>query len=65
MAERKRRWGDRKDGYRVRQLDSMHKIAPMIMPNRTDNEAVMTETLDITALNEYLKNKNTDIKINF
>lgn len=58
MAERKRRWGDRRDGYRVRNLDSMHKIAPMIMPNRTDNEAVMTETLDITALNEYLKSKN-------
>ncbi len=60
MAQRKRRWGDRRDGWRVRDLDSMHKIAPMIMPNRTDNEAVMTETLDITALNEYLKNKNPE-----
>lgn len=60
MAERKRRRGDRSDGYLVRDLDSMHKIAPMIMPNRTDNEAVMTETLDITVLNEYLKNKNPE-----
>ncbi len=58
MAERKRRWGDRKDGYRVRNLDSMHVIAPMIMPNRADNEAVMTETIDITALNKYLEKKN-------
>ena len=58
MADRKRRWGDRKDGYRVRNLDSMHVIAPLIMPNRTDNEAVMTETIDITALNKYLEKKN-------
>lgn len=58
MADKKRRWGDRKDGYRLRGIDSMHAIAPMIMPNRTDNEAVMTETLDITALNNYLENKN-------
>lgn len=68
MAERKRRWGDRKDGYRVRNLDSMHAIAPMIMPNRTDNEAVMTETIDITALNKYLEKKNmneSDFKYTF
>ena len=60
MAERKRRWGDRKDGYLVRDIDSMHVIAPMIMPNRTDNEAVMTETIDITAVNKYLEEKNVE-----
>ncbi len=60
MAERKHRWGDRKDGYLVRDIDSMHVIAPMIMPNRTDNEAVMTETIDITAINKYLEEKNVD-----
>ena len=60
MAERKRRWGDRKDGYLVRDLDSMHVIAPLIMPNRTDNEAVMTETIDITAINKYLEEKNVE-----
>ena len=60
MADRKRRWGDRKDGYRVKNLDSMHVIAPLIMPNRTDNEAVMTETIDITALNKYLEKKNPE-----
>lgn len=60
MAERKRKWGDRKDGYRVRDLDSMHVIAPLIMPNRTDNEAVMTETIDITAINKYLEEKNVE-----
>ena len=38
----------------------MHVIAPMIMPNRTDNEAVMTETIDITAINKFLEEKNFD-----
>jgi len=60
MKETKRRLGDRKDGYRVRNLDSMHVIAPLIMPNRTDNEAVMNEVLDITNLNKYLEKKNAD-----
>ncbi len=60
MKEQKKRFGDRKDGYRVRNLDSMHVIAPLIMPNRTDNEAVMNEVFDITALKEYLEKKNAD-----
>ena len=60
MKEQKRRFGDRKDGYRVKNLDSMHVIAPLIMPNRTDNEAVMNEVFDITALKEYLDKKNAD-----
>lgn len=60
MAEetRKRRWGDRPDAYLVRDLDGMHQIMPYMMPNRTDNEAVMTETVELTALNAWLKAKN-------
>ena len=60
MKEQKRRFGDRKDGYRVRNLDSMHAITPLIMPRRTDNEAVMNEVFDITALKLYLEKKNAD-----
>ena len=68
MKEQKRRFGDRKDGYRVRNLDSMHTISPLIMPKRCDNEAVMNEVIDITALNEYLAEKNAmspDFKYTF
>ena len=60
MKARKRRFGDRRDGYRVRNLDSMHVIAPLLLPRRTDNEAVMNEVFDITALKEYLEKKNAD-----
>ena len=68
MAEKKLRWGDSRDGYLVRDIDSMHVISPMIMPNRTDNEAVMTETIDITVINKYLEEKNVegiDLKYTF
>ncbi len=60
MAERKHRRGDRKDGYLVREIDSVHAIAPYILPNRADNEAVLTDTIDMTNVIEYIKNRNAD-----
>ena len=60
MKPQKKRFGDRKDGYRVRDLDSMHAIAPLILPGRTNNEAVMNEVFDITAMKAYLEKKNAD-----
>lgn len=49
---------DRRDRIYVRNQDSMHVIMPYIMPNRCDNEAVLNELIDITALNDYLAKKN-------
>ncbi len=62
MAETKRRWGDRKDGRWIRETDPMHFFLPYIYPNRADNEAVVTEQIDITALEEYLAKKNQGIE---
>ena len=56
--ERKRRFGDRKDAYLVRDIDSMHLLMPYNMPGRTANEACLSETIDITAVEEYIKKKN-------
>lgn len=58
MEERKRRFGDRKDGYLLRNIDTMHFICPIIYPNRCDNEAYISETIDLSAINEYLARKN-------
>ena len=33
---RKRRWGDRKDGFRVRNIDPMTRLEPYIMPKKLD-----------------------------
>lgn len=54
----KHRFGDRSDGYLVRDADTMHRLMPHILPNRADNEAMVTETIDLTAVNEYLAKKN-------
>ena len=57
-TNRKRRRGDRKDAYLLRDLDAMHKFIPYLLPNRCDNEAVMSELIDLTAVNEYVAKKN-------
>ena len=54
----KRRFGDRKDGALIRDLDSMHFIVPLLYPNRCDNEAFLSVTVDLTKLDEWLKRKN-------
>ena len=59
MEARKRRLGDRRDGKLLRDLDSMHFITGIIYPNRCDNEAYISEKIDLTAINAYLAHKNT------
>lgn len=54
----KKRFGDRRDGRLLRELDSMHFIVPLIYPNRCDNEAYISERIDLTNINAYLKKKN-------
>lgn len=56
--KRKRRFGDRKDGYLLRKIDPMHFITPLLYPNRCDNEAYISERIDITNINAYLEKKN-------
>lgn len=56
----KKRWGDRRDATLVRDLDSMHFIMPLMYPNRCDNEAFISETLDLTNVMAYLEKKNAD-----
>lgn len=55
--EKKQR-GDRKDARRVRGLDAMHVFTPYLLPGRTNNEAFVTETVDLSAINDFLAQKN-------
>lgn len=52
--------GDRKDGKLVKNIDGMHFITPIIYPNRCDNEAFISEKIDLTNIDKYLKKKNKD-----
>lgn len=66
MSKEKKRRGDRKDAYLVRKLDSMHYIMPYNLPSRTANEAVLNETVDLTAVKAYVEKKNTaDIEFKY
>lgn len=56
----KKRWGDRRDAVKLRNIDSMHYIMPLIFPNRCDNEAFISEIMDLTHTVEYLERKNAD-----
>ena len=58
MEQQKRRRGDRRDGKLLRELDSLHFITGIIYPNRCDNEAYISERIDLTAINAYLARKN-------
>ena len=58
----RRRIGDRKDGklLRLKDVDGMHIIMPFILTNRTDNEAFISERIDITAIKEYVDTLNAN-----
>ncbi len=58
MKDPTRKRGDRKDGYLVKETDPIHALAPYMLPNRADNEAVLTETVDMTRVIEYINKKN-------
>ena len=55
-----RQLGDRKDGRLLRELDSLHYVTGILYPNRCDNEAFISETIDLTNVNAYLEKKNCE-----
>lgn len=60
MENRKKRLGDRKDGTLMRELDSLHFITGIIYPNRCDNEAYISERVDLTPIKAYIDKKNAE-----
>ena len=53
-----RRFGDRYDAYRVRDIDGVHFYMAYLMPKRTDAEVFIKEKIDVTDLLEYIRQKN-------
>lgn len=52
---RKRRWGDRCDGFLVRNLDPMGKMVPYIMRTRGDSWVLFDQKIDVTETQEFLR----------
>ncbi len=64
----KKRFGDRRDGRKVRDLDGMHGIMLEVMPKRCDADVYINVEIDVTNLIKYVetyKKKNPDNKITF
>ncbi len=60
VKKRKRRFGDRYDGYRVRTLDLPFWIIPNIMRSRMDSQILFEEAIDITELERYVRAKRAE-----
>lgn len=50
--------GDRRDGVKLRDIHAMHLVMPLMYPNRCDNEAFISERIDLTNVMAYLEKKN-------
>ena len=64
----KKRFGDRRDAKKVRDLDGMHNIMLEVMPKRCDADVYINVKIDVTNLIKYVedyKKKNPDKKITF
>ncbi len=53
-----KKWGDRHDAERIRNIDGLHFYMAYLMPKRTDAEVYINEKIDITELLDYIKEKN-------
>lgn len=51
----------RRDGKIVKDLDALHIFTPLLYPNRCDNEAFISERIDLTNINAYLEKKNREL----
>ena len=58
MEKKKRRWGDRKDGRWVKDAPGLQTVMAHLMPNRTDCEVYLHDSIDATELVRYLEKKN-------
>lgn len=61
LSKRKRRFGDRYDGYKVRNLDPVFGIIPYIMRSRLDSQIFFEEEIDITGLRAFIVENRKDI----
>ena len=62
----KRRFGDRKDGYRLRKADPLFRLIPYIMKDRTDAHVFFEDRIYLEKINKLIKEMRAeDIKVRF
>ena len=58
--ERKKRFGDRSDGYRLRTLDPFYNFIPFIMSKRSDAWTLFEESVEVTETDRWLREKRRE-----
>lgn len=63
--KRRRRWGDRSDGYKLRTINPMNKFMPYIMPQRNDACNTYSDMFDVTKTDKFCRQKVKEGKTSF
>ncbi len=63
--KRRRRFGDRSDGYKLRTVNPMLKFMPYIMPQRCDACNTYADMFDVTKTDKFCRAKVKEGKTNF
>ncbi|MBR2926438.1 MAG: hypothetical protein IKC31_02545 [Clostridia bacterium] len=63
--KRRRRFGDRSDGYKLRTINPMNKFMPYVMPQRCDACNTYADRFDITKTDKFCREKVKAGKTNF
>ncbi|MBQ8836753.1 MAG: hypothetical protein IJ002_04520 [Clostridia bacterium] len=53
--KKKRKFGDRKEGRRLRTLPPISYVSPYLMPSRTGAQNLMADTIEITETDKFLR----------
>lgn len=56
----KRRFGDRKEGRRVRSLPAFNKLIPYVMVKKNDACNYFSDSLEVTEIDRFLREKRTE-----
>lgn len=63
--KRKRRFGDRKDGRRLRTLEPMSVVMPFFMKERNDAVNYIQDTVELSDIEKLVRIKKAEGKLNF
>lgn len=63
--KRRRRLGDRSDGYKLRTINPLTKFTPYIMPQRCDACNTYSDMFDVTKTDKFCREKVKEGKVNF
>ena len=63
--KRRRRWGDRSDGRKLRTINPMNKFMPYIMPTRNDACNTYADEFDMTKADKFCRERVKAGQTNF